>query len=101
MEIRNIKLLVQDTGKFQIPDEKGQGRDSPREHGRADSSWLTLPSTGQPRRDPSAQPPAGQPRPSLTWHKAAIQQRIPSFLHTSADRGARALDSLTSNSALS
>lgn len=99
MEIRNIKLLVQDTGKFQIPDEKGQGRDSPGEHRRADSSWLTLPS-GQPRRAPSAQPPAGQPRPSLTWHKAAIHQRTPSFLRTSADRGARALDSLTSNSAI-
>lgn len=30
MEIRNIKLLVQDTGKFRIPDEGGQGRDSPK-----------------------------------------------------------------------
>lgn len=30
MEIRNIKLLVQETGKFQIPDERGQGRDSPK-----------------------------------------------------------------------
>lgn len=30
MEIRNIKLLVQGTGKFRIPDEGGQGRDSPK-----------------------------------------------------------------------
>lgn len=30
MEIRNIKLLTQDMGKFQIPAEKEQGRDIPR-----------------------------------------------------------------------
>lgn len=98
MEIRNIKLLVQDTGKFQIPDEKWRARDSPGEHCRAGSFVnSSLDCVGQ-EESPAHNQPQGNWSPSLTRYKAAIHPRIPSFLCTSADRGARAFHSLTSNS---
>lgn len=97
MEIRNIKLLVQDTGKFQIPDEKWQGRGSPREHGRAGSFVnSSLDSVGQ--EDSAPKQPQGRWR--LRRYKAAIHPGTPSFLRTSAHRGARACHSLTSNSSI-
>jgi len=90
MEIRNIKLLVQDTGTFQIPDEKGQGRDSPSEHCQAGGFVnSSLDRAGQEAVPAPNQPPSSW-SPSLGRYKAAIHPGIPSLLRTPVDRGARA-----------